>query len=121
MPESLQMAANRPKPGPPPAAAQRLDLPLTFAGRPAGEVYQSLAAAHGVRIDLDPTVDPASPVTVNLQGRRLEEALQLLSGLLHTRTLRPAEGIYRIVSTEVRAPAPDAPPVEEPIVEEAHR
>ena len=121
MPESLQMAANRPKPGPPPAAAQRLDLPLTFAGRPAGEVYRTLAAAHGVRIDLDPTVDPASPVTVNLQGRRLEEALQLLSGLLHTRTLRPAEGIYRVVSTEVRAPAADAPPVEEPIVEEPHR
>ena len=44
-----------------------------------------------------------------------------LAGLLHTRTMHPAEGVYRIVSTEVRAPNGDAPPTEEPIVEEAHR
>ncbi|HYV19810.1 MAG TPA: hypothetical protein VFC25_12360 [Verrucomicrobiae bacterium] len=121
MPSRLQAAATKPKPGPPPVAAERLDMPMTFVGRPAGEVYKSLAAAHGVRIDLDPTVDPAARVTVDLKGRRLEEALMALAGLLHTRTMHPAEGVYRIVSTEVRAPNGDAPPTEEPIVEEAHR
>ncbi len=121
MPAPLQAAATRPKPGPPPAAAERLDMPMTFVKRPAGEVYKSLAAAHGVRIDLDPTIDPATPVTVDLKGRRLEEALMALAGLLHTRTMHPAEGVYRIVSTEVRAPNGDAPPTEEPIVEESHR
>jgi Tfp pilus assembly protein PilN len=120
MPGSLQATATRPKPGLPPVAAERLDMPMTFVGRPAGEVYRSLAAAHGVRIDLDPTVDPATPVTVDLKGRRLEEALMALAGLLHTRTTHPAEGVYRIVSTEVRAPNGDAPPTEEPVVEEAH-
>ncbi|HET8948337.1 MAG TPA: hypothetical protein VFQ07_15260, partial [Candidatus Polarisedimenticolia bacterium] len=120
MPAPLQAAATRPKPGPPPVPAERLDMPLSFVGRPAGEVYRSLAAAHGVRIDLDPTVDPAAPVTVDLKGRRLEEALMVLAGLLHTRTTHPAEGVYRIVSTEVRAPNGDAPPTEEPVVEETH-
>ena len=121
MPGPLQAAATRPKPGLPPVAAERLDMPMTFVGKPAGEVYKSLAAAHGVRIDLDPTVDPAAPVTVDLKGRRLEEALMALAGLLHTRTMHPAEGVYRIVSTEVRAPNGDAPPTEEPVVEESHR
>ena len=121
MPPQLQLAATRPKPGPPPAPAQRLDLPLTFVGRPASEVYQTLAQAHGVRIDLDPTVDPRAPVTLDLKGRKLEDALMLLAGILHTRTMRPAEGIYRIVSTEVRAPAADPLPLEEPVVEETHR
>src|SRR6185503_3098324 len=120
MPAPLQRAANKPKPGSSPVAAQRLDLPLAFTGRPAAEVYQTLAQAHGVRIDLDPTVDPRAPVTLDLKGRKLEDALMLLSGILHTRTTRPAEGIYRIVSTEVRAPAADTPPIEEPVVEEAN-
>jgi len=121
MPAPLQAAASKPKPGPPPAPAERLDVPLRFVKRPAGEVYRSLAEAHGVRIDLDPTVDPAAPVTLDLQGRRLEEALMLLSGVLHTRTTRPAAGVYRIVSTEVLAPGGDTPPIEEPVVEESHR
>jgi hypothetical protein len=120
MPAQLQAAATKPKSGPPPAPAERLDLPLSFVGRPAAEVYRSLAQAHGVRIDLDPTVDPAAPVTADLKGRRLEEALMVLSGLLHTRTTRPAEGVYRIVSMEVRPPGGDAPPTEIPFVEEAH-
>jgi hypothetical protein len=96
-------------------------VPLRFVKRPAGEVYRSLAEAHGVRIDLDPTVDPAAPVTLDLQGRRLEEALMLLSGVLHTRTTRPAAGVYRIVSTEVLPPGGETPPTEEPVVEESHR
>jgi hypothetical protein len=121
MPPKLQMAMNRPKAGPPPVAAQRLDIALSFVGQPAAEVYQALAQAHGVRIDLDPTVDPRAPVTLDLKGRKLEDALMLLAGILHTRTTKPAEGIYRIVSTEVRAPAADAPPIEEPVVEEANR
>jgi len=120
MPSQLQTTASRPK-ATPPARAERLDTPLTFVGRPAGEVYRTLAAAHGVRIDLDPTVDPSAPVTLNLQGRRLEEALLLLSGVLHTQMTRAGEGVYRITSTEVRAPAGDKPPVEETIVEEGQR
>ena len=121
MPTQLQTSATRPKASPPPARAERLDTNLTFSGRPAGEVYRLLAEAHGVRIDLDPTVDPQTPVTVNLQGRRLEEALLLLSGVLHNQMTRAGEGVYRITSTEIRSPAGDIPPVEEPIVEEGQR
>ena len=121
MPAPLQTAVNRPKAGAPPSRAERLDVPLAFVGRPAAEVYRTLAAAHGVRIDLDPTVDPSAPVTINLQGRKLEEALLLLSGVLHTQMTHPGEGVYRITSTEVRSPAGDKPPIEEPIVEGGQR
>jgi Tfp pilus assembly protein PilN len=121
MPSPLQTAVNRPKAGAAPARAERLDVPLAFVGRPAAEVYRTLAEAHGVRIDLDPTVDPSAPVTANLQGRKLEEALLLLSGVLHTQMTHPSEGVYRITSTEVRSPAGDKPPIEEPIVEDGQR
>jgi len=121
MPAPLQTAVSRPKAGPAPSRAERLDVPLAFVRRPAGEVYRTLAEAHGVRIDLDPTVDPSAPVTINLQGRKLEEALLLLSGVLHTQMTHPGEGVYRITSTEVRSPAGDKPPIEEPIVEGGRR
>lgn len=121
MPSPLQAVASQPKPSPPPARAERLDTPLSFSRRPAGEVYRLLAQAHGVRIDLDPTVDAMAPVTVNLQGRRLEEALLLLSGVLRNQMTRAGEGAYRITSMEVRSPAGDRPPIEEPIVEEEPR
>lgn len=113
MPPALQAAATRPKPEPPPAAAQRLDLPLNFVGRPAGEVYQKLAQAHGVSIELDPSIDPKTPVTVNLQGKTLDVALKLLTGLLHTSVAHRSDGVYRVASTEVLSPAASPPPVEE--------
>jgi hypothetical protein len=113
MPPALQAAATRPKPEPPPAAAQRLDLPLKFVGRPAAEVYQKLAQAHGVSIELDPSIDPKTPVTVNLQGRTLDVALKLLAGLLHTSVAHRSDGNYRIASTEVLSPAASPPPIEE--------
>jgi hypothetical protein len=109
---NLQALA-RPKPEPPPAAAQRVDLPLTFVSRPAAEVYQRLAVAHGVSIELDPSVDPKTPVTVNLQGRSLDVALKLLEGLLHTQVRHPSDGVYRVASGEVVSPAASPPPLEE--------
>jgi hypothetical protein len=113
MPPALQAAATRPKPEPPPAPAERLDTPLTFVARPAAEVYQKLAVAHGVSIELDPSVDPKTPVTVNLQGRTLDVALKLLAGLLHTRVQHPSDGVYRVASSEVLSPAASPPPFEE--------
>jgi hypothetical protein len=113
MPPALQAAATRPKPEPPPAAAQRLDVPLNFVARPSAEVYQKLAQAHGVSIELDPSIDPKSPVTVNLQGKTLDVALKTLAGLLHTTVAHRADGVYRVASTEVLSPAAAPPPVEE--------
>ena len=118
MPTPLAASAHRPKPAGPPARAERLDVQLSFVARPAAEVYRTLAQAHGVQIHLDPTVDSSAPVTMNLHGRRLEEALLLLSGALHNQTTHPSEGVYRIFSQEVRSPGGDKPPTEEPIVEE---
>ena len=113
MPMGMRLDMSGPRPEPPPAPAQRLDVPLSFVARPAGEVYQQLAQAHGVNIELDPSIDPKTPVTVNLQGRSLDVSLKLLTGLLHTIVTHPSRGVYRVTSYEVASPAAAPPPVEE--------
>ncbi len=104
---AAQAQANRP-----PTAAQRLDVSLSFVGRPVAEVYQRLAEAHGVRFELDEAIDREARITVNLKGRNLEDAILLVSGMSHQQVRRMADGVYRVVPLDAAAPLAD-PPVDE--------
>jgi len=101
-----------------PVAAIRLDVPLTFVSRPVGEVYQNLAEAHGVRFDLDGSVDRNAPVTVNLRGRKLEDAILLVSGMARHKVQRVAEGVYKVSPDEGGKAITEQPISEEPIQED---
>lgn len=111
--------ASQPKAPERATAATRLDVPLSFAAAPAGDVYERLAEAHGVRFEFRPGVDRAAPVTLNLQGRRLEDALALVGGQTHQRVTRIADGVYQVEGPESGRALGVAPVAEEPIVEEA--
>jgi ferric-dicitrate binding protein FerR (iron transport regulator) len=97
-----------------PIAATRLDEPLKFSARPVGDVYAALSRAHGVRFDIDPTVDRRAPVSADLAGKNLKEAIALLSKLAGHRVLRVQDGVYRVVPL-----AGGEPLGERPIQEEA--
>ncbi|HUD71948.1 MAG TPA: hypothetical protein VMQ62_08300, partial [Dongiaceae bacterium] len=91
----------------------------SFTATPVGEVYDRLAAAHGVRFRIDPGVDRSFPVTVNLQGRRLEDALALIAGQARHRVRRIADGSYTVVAVGADRALADAPVAEEPLAEDA--
>jgi hypothetical protein len=112
-----QQAARAAQPKPPvvPGAAERLDLPLTFTATPVGEVYDRLATAHGVRFRIDPGVDRSFPITANLQGRRLEDALALVAGQARHRVRRIADGSYTVVAVGSDRALADAPVAETPL------
>jgi len=111
--------AAQPKAPERPVTATRLDVPLSFAAAPAGDVYDRLAQAHGVRFDFRPGVDRAAPVTLNLQGRRLEDALALVAAQTHQRVTRIADGVYQVEGPDSARGLAVEPVAEEPISPEA--
>lgn len=97
--------------------AIRLDVPLTFVARPVSEVYQRLSEAHGVRFDLDSSIDRNATVTVNLRGRKLEDAILLIAGTARHKVKRVADGVYKVFPDEGGRGMGEAPVSEEPIRE----
>ena len=98
-----------------PIPAMRLDVPLTFSARPVGDVYAALSQAHGVRIDVDPTIDQRARVTADLAGKGLKEAFAIVSSLAGHKVLRVEEGRYRVVPMMHGEPLADRPVLEEPL------
>jgi Tfp pilus assembly protein PilN len=110
-------AARRPKSAPvrsaQPIPATRLDERLSFSARPVGDVYAALSRAHGVRFDIDPTVDTRAPVSADLGGKNLKDAIAVLSKLAGHRVLRVQDGVYRVVPLAGGEPLADRPVQEE--------
>ena len=98
-----------------PAPAQRLDIPLNFDNRTGAEIYDRMGRAYMVRFDLDPIVDRQRRVTVNLQGRKLEDAVVLMEGMAHHLITRVSTGVFRVSPAEKGMPIGDAPVTEEPL------
>jgi hypothetical protein len=98
-----------------PSPAQRLDIPLKFDNRTVAEVYDRMGRAYLVRFDLDPIVDRQARVTVNLQGKNLEDAVILMGGMAHHIIKRVSTGVYRVSPAERGMPLGDAPVTEEPL------
>jgi Tfp pilus assembly protein PilN len=98
-----------------PAPAQRLDIPLNFDNRTVAEIYDRMGRAYMVRFDLDPIVDRQRRVTLNLQGRKLEDAVILMGGMAHHLITRVSAGVYRVSPAEKGMPIGDAPVTEEPL------
>ena len=98
-----------------PAPAQRLDIPLNFADRTVAEIYDRMGRAYAVRFDLDPIVNRQARVTINLQGRKLDDAVVLMGGMAHHRIARVSAGVYRVSPAEQGMPLGDAPVAEEPL------
>jgi hypothetical protein len=98
-----------------PAPAQRLDIPLNFTDRMVAEIYDRMGRAYSVRFDLDPIVDRKARVTINLQGRKLDDAVVLMGGMAHHRISRISDGVYRVSPAEQGMPLGDAPVAEEPL------
>jgi hypothetical protein len=95
------------------APAERLDVSLDFAARPAQEVYAALSRAHGVQFEFDPAVDQQTKVTANLGGRKLPEALAVVGRAAGHRIVRRADGRYRVVLAGGGEPITDRPVREE--------
>jgi hypothetical protein len=112
-------AGRKPRPVPArpaePIPATRLDEPLRFSARPVGDVYAALSRAHGVRFDIDPTVDRRAPVSADLAGKNLKDAIAVLSKLAGHRVLRVEDGVYRVVPLAGGEPLADRPVQEEPL------
>jgi hypothetical protein len=105
----------------PPDPAQRLDVPLSFVQRPVNEIYRSLGEAHGVRFDFDSAVNAGQLLTINLQGRKLDDAITLLAGFAHHHVKRMSEGVYRVVPLDKDHAFDEAPVVEEAVPEKENR
>jgi Tfp pilus assembly protein PilN len=109
----------RPQPAPPlqaePIPATRLDTSLRFSARPVGDVYAALSRAHGVRFDIDPSVDAKAPVSVDLAGKNLKDAIAVLSKATGHRVVRVRDGVYRVVLLAGGEPLSDRPLQEEPL------
>jgi Tfp pilus assembly protein PilN len=99
---------------PEPVPARRLDVPLKFSARPVGEVYGALAVAHGVRLEIDPAVDPRATVTADLSGKSLKDAMAVVSRQTGLKVIRKDDGWYRVVPV-----AGGEPMAEKPIREES--
>jgi type II secretory pathway component GspD/PulD (secretin) len=99
---------------PEPVPATRLDVPLKFSARPLRLVCEALAAAHGVRFEIDPAVDPRTTVTANLSGKNLKDALAQVSRSTGLKINRKDDTLYRVVPV-----AGGEPMAEKPIHEEA--
>ncbi|MEK7282407.1 MAG: hypothetical protein AAB249_01240, partial [Acidobacteriota bacterium] len=99
---------------PEPVPATRLDVPLKFSARPLRLVCEALAAAHGVRFEIDPAVDPRTTVTADLSGKNLKDALAQVSRSTGLKINRKDDTLYRVVTV-----AGGEPMAEKPIREEA--
>lgn len=113
-PAAARAADDRPKAAVP---ATRLDVPLVFDGRPVGDVYDALAKAHHVRFDVDGGIDRGAPITVNLQGTRLADAIRLVARIAGHRVVPQGEGIYRVALATGGEPMGDRPVREEKLAE----
>jgi type IV pilus assembly PilN-like protein len=109
--------AARPKPPEKPVVATRLDVPLLFKAVPAGDVYARLAEAHGVRFQFQPGFDRTTPVSLDLRGRRLEDALAMVAGQAHHRVKKIADGVYRVEGSESGQALEEGSVAEEPLGE----
>jgi hypothetical protein len=98
-----------------PSPAQRLDIPLKFDNRTVAEIYDRMGRAYMVRFELDPIVNRQARVTIDLQGRRLEDAIVLIGGMAHHTITRVTAGVYRVAPAEAGMPIGDAPVAEEPL------
>jgi hypothetical protein len=98
-----------------PSPAQRLDIPLKFDNRTVAEIYDRIGRAYMVHFDLDPIVNRQARVTIDLQGRKLEDAIVLIGGMAHHTITRVKAGVYRVAPAEAGMPIGDAPVVEEPL------
>ncbi|PYS97016.1 MAG: hypothetical protein DMF50_02150 [Acidobacteria bacterium] len=107
--------------GPAATPAVRLDVPLTFAARPVGEVYEALSRAHGVRFQIDPAVDRGARVTVDLRGKRLDDAIAAVSRAAGHRVSRQGSGLYTVVAIGGGEPIGEKPVVEEPLAPEERK
>lgn len=110
LPPRLRMAAEVGKGAVP---ADRLDLPMRFADRPVGEIYDALAKAHGVRFEIDPGVDPRARVSASLSGKTLAAAIAIVARAAGHRVHRESDGLYRVV-----VPAGGAAIADKPLHEE---
>ena len=117
-PEKQAALARQAKAEKKPTPAVRLDVPLVFTSRPVEEVYQRLSEAHAVRFDLDGSVERSAPVTINLRGRKLQDAILLIAGTARHKVRRVSEGVYK-VSADAGGQAMGEKPIgEEPIRED---
>jgi hypothetical protein len=98
-----------------PVPAQRLDIPLNFTNRTVAEIYDRMGRAYAVQFNLDPIIDRQARVTINLQGRNLDDAVVLMAGMAHHSVKRVSAGVYRVSPAEKGMPLGDAPVAEEPL------
>ncbi len=98
-----------------PIPATRLDVSLKFASRPVGDIYEALSQAHGVRFEIDPTIDQKTRVSADLAGRSLSEAIAVVSKLAGHRVQKIEDGRFRVVPTAGGEPIADRPVQEEPL------
>jgi hypothetical protein len=99
----------------PAVPATRLDVPLLFESRPVREVYDAVARIHGVRFEMESSLDLGNPVTVNLTGARLRDAIALLSRAAGHRIVEGPQGAYRVALATGGEPMADRPVQEEPL------
>jgi len=107
--------------GPSTTPAVRLDVRLAFTARPVGEVYEALSRAHGVRFQIDPAVDRAARITVDLGGKRLDDAIAVVSRAAGHRVSRQGNGLYTVVAVGGGEPIGEKPIVEEPLAPEERK
>jgi len=93
--------------------AVRLDVPMRFSGRPVKEIYGALARAHGVRFDLDPSVDPEEKVSADVAGRSLADAIAIVSRAAGHSVKRGADGSYKVAVSAGGEPISERPVGEE--------
>ena len=74
-----------------------------------------MGRAYVVHFDLDPIVNRQARVTIDLQGRKLEDAVVLMGGMAHHIITRVSTGVYRVSPAEKGMPIGDAPVTEEPL------
>jgi hypothetical protein len=66
-----------------------------------------------VRVDIDPTIDRRAPVSANLSGKNLKDAIAVLSKIAGHRVQRVTDGVYRVVPLAGGEPLADRPVQEE--------
>jgi len=99
-----------------PVPATRLDVRLKFRAQPLRVVCESLAAAHGAQLEIDPAIDPRTLVTVDLSGKNIKDAVAALTKATGLRVKRSGDGQYRVVPVAGGEPMTDKPIGEEPLV-----
>ncbi len=96
-----------------PGAAGKDNVSLRFESRPVREVYASLERAHAVRFALDAGVDAGEPVTADLSGKRLPEAIAEVARVAGHAIARRPDGVYRVIRAGAVSPLADRPIQEE--------